>query len=86
MNAAPSPIVPGLERLEPIGRGGFGVVYVADEPAFGRRVAVKVLTDRIGDPEIRRGFERECQAMGTLSGHPHIVAVHRGGITERPTT
>ena len=83
MNAAPSPIIPGLERPEPIGRGGFGVVYVADEPAFGRRVAVKVLTDRIGDDDARRGFERECQAMGTLSGHPHIVAVHRGGATER---
>ncbi|HKQ40836.1 MAG TPA: serine/threonine-protein kinase, partial [Pseudonocardia sp.] len=81
MNAAPLPIVPGLERPEAIGRGGFGVVYAADEPAFGRRVAVKVLTARIGDDEARRGFERECRAMGTLSGHPHIVAVHRGGTT-----
>src|SRR4029079_2967020 len=57
------------------------VVYPADEPAFGRRVAVKVLTARIGDDEARRGVERECRAMGTLSGHPHIVAVHRGGTT-----
>jgi len=81
VNAAPLPIVPGLERPEAIGRGGFGVVYAADEPAFGRRVAVKVLTARIGDDEARRGFERECRAMGTLSGHPHIVAVHRGGTT-----
>jgi serine/threonine-protein kinase PknK len=56
-------------------------VYAADEPAFGRRVAVKVLTARIGDDEARRGFERECRAMGALSGHPHIVAVHRGGTT-----
>ncbi len=83
MNAAPSPVVPGLEKPEAIGRGGFGTVYVADEPAFGRRVAVKILSERIGDDEARRGFERECQAMGTLSGHPHIVAVHRGGATER---
>ena len=81
MNAAPLPVVPGLERPEAIGRGGFGVVYAADEPAFGRRVAVKVLTARIGDDEARRGFERECRAMGALSGHPHIVAVHRGGTT-----
>ena len=81
MTAAPLPVVPGLDRPEAIGRGGFGVVYAADEPAFGRRVAVKVLTARIGDDEARRGFERECRAMGTLSGHPHIVAVHRGGTT-----
>lgn len=83
MNAAPLPVVPGLDRPEAIGRGGFGVVYSADEPAFGRRVAVKVLTARIGDDEARRGFERECRAMGALSGHPHIVAVHRGGTTSR---
>ena len=83
MNAAPSPVVPGLERPEAIGRGGFGTVYVAEEPAFGRRVAVKILSDRIGNDEARRGFERECQAMGALSGHPHIVAVHRGGATDR---
>ena len=83
MNAASSPVVPGLERPEAIGRGGFGTVYVAEEPAFGRRVAVKVLSERIGDDEARRGFVRECQAMGALSGHPHIVAVHRGGATDR---
>jgi len=58
-------------------------VYAADEPAFGRRVAVKVLTARIGDDEARRGFERECRAMGALSGHPHIVGVHRGGTTAK---
>ncbi len=81
MSAALLPVVPGLERPEAIGRGGFGVVYAAYEPAFGRRVAVKVLTARIGDDEARRGFERECRAMGALSGHPHIVAVHRGGTT-----
>ena len=83
MTAAPTPVIPGLERPEAIGRGGFGTVYAADEPAFGRRVAVKILSDRIGDPSARRGFERECQAMGALSGHPHIVAVHRGGATDR---
>jgi hypothetical protein len=83
VNAAPSPVVPGLERPEAIGRGGFGTVYVAEEPAFGRRVAVKILSDRIGDDEARRGFERECQAMGALSGHPHIVSVYRGGATDR---
>ena len=70
MNAAPSPVVPGLEKPEAIGRGGFGVVYVAEEPAFGRRVAVRILSDRTGDDEARRGFEREYQAMGTLRLRP----------------
>jgi serine/threonine protein kinase len=32
---------------------------------------------------VQRAFVRECQAMGRLSGHPHIVTVHRGGTTDR---
>lgn len=27
-------------------------------------------------------FERECHALGAVSGHPNIVAVHEGGFTE----
>lgn len=50
MTAAPLPVVPGLDRPEAIGRGGFGVVYAADEPAFSRRVAVS------GEPYIVMEF------------------------------
>lgn len=73
--------VPGLRVAREIGRGGFGVVYRAHEPELGREVAVKVLHERTGDDRVRRDFDRECRAMGTLSGHPNIVAVHRGGVT-----
>lgn len=74
---------PGLVHAVEIGKGGFGTVYSADEPEFGRAVAVKVLRERLERPDVRRAFDRECQAMGSLSGHPHIVTVHRGGITMR---
>ncbi|OJY53053.1 serine/threonine-protein kinase [Pseudonocardia sp. 73-21] len=73
--------VPGLTNAVEIGRGGFGTVYSADEPEFGRAVAVKVLRERLGGDDVRRAFARECQAMGSLSGHPNIVGVHRGGAT-----
>ncbi|WP_219418908.1 serine/threonine-protein kinase, partial [Pseudonocardia nigra] len=75
--------VPGLAHPEVIGQGGYGTVYAVDEPEFGRKVAVKVLHDRLDGDNVRRAFVRECQAMGALSVHPHIVTVHRGGTTGR---
>ena len=74
--------IPGVQEPDEIGRGGFGTVYRAEEPEFGRAVAIKIIQDRLDDDEVQRAFVRECQAMGRLSGHPHIVAVHRGGTTD----
>jgi tRNA A-37 threonylcarbamoyl transferase component Bud32 len=73
--------VAGCESAVEIGRGGFGVVYRAWQPAFSRTVAVKILAaDRLDDAA-RRRFEREVRATGRLSGHPHIVTVHQAGHT-----
>ena len=74
--------VPGCEQAIEIGRGGFGVVYRAWQPAFSRTVAVKVLAADRMDERSRLRFERELKAMGRLSGHPHIVTVHQAGHTE----
>lgn len=73
--------IPGLTDARVLGRGGFGTVFAAREAEFGRDVAVKILRERLDDESVRRAFARECQAMGALSGHPHIVTVHRGGTT-----
>ncbi|MBW0126868.1 serine/threonine-protein kinase [Pseudonocardia oceani] len=73
--------IPGLTGARVLGRGGFGTVFAAREAEFGRDVAVKILRERLDDESVRRAFARECQAMGALSGHPHIVTVHRGGTT-----
>ncbi len=71
----------GLQDAEVVGRGGFAVVYRAFQPAFRRLVAVKILNTGDLDDVTRRRFERECQAMGVLSGHPGIVTVHDAGFT-----
>ena len=73
--------IPGLTDARVLGRGGFGTVFAVREAEFGRDVAVKILRERLDDESVRRAFARECQAMGALSGHPHIVTVHRGGTT-----
>ncbi|MFE3060479.1 protein kinase [Nocardia sp. NPDC059239] len=72
----------GLDDPQVIGRGGFGVVYRCWQRALNRHVAVKVLTTtKEVEPENFERFLREQQAMGTLSGHPHIVQVLQVGIT-----
>ena len=73
--------IDGYDDLRPIGRGGFGVVYQGRDRRFARDVAVKVLTGVLDDTMTAR-FERECHAVGALSGHPHIVVVHDSGTTE----
>ncbi len=70
----------GFEDAEETGRGGFGVVYRCAQPDLDRVVAVKVLTAEL-DPDGLQRFVREQQAMGRLSGHPHIVAVFQAGTT-----
>ena len=62
-----------------IGRGGFGQVYRASQPAFGRVVAVKVLNEI--DEATERRFERERKALGLVSHHPHIPQVFASGFT-----
>ncbi|MEZ5410521.1 MAG: serine/threonine-protein kinase [Acidimicrobiales bacterium] len=72
--------IPGLTEAVEIGAGGFGVVYRAAEADLSRTVAVKILAANL-DEAGRDRFDRERRAMGTLSGHPNIVTVYRGGYT-----
>ncbi len=73
--------IPGLAEAVEIGAGGFGVVYRAAEADLSRTVAVKILAANL-DEAGRDRFDRERRAMGTLSGHPNIVTVYRGGFTQ----
>jgi len=60
----------------PIGRGGMGQIYLAEDRELGRKVAIKVLDDRFaGDDQLRERFKREALAAARLSGHPHVVTI-----------
>lgn len=57
------------DLVEEIGRGGMGVVYLAEDRELGRRVALKVLN--------RTGLE-EARLLASLE-HPGIVPVYDSG-------
>ena len=71
----------GFTDVAIVGRGGHAVVYRAEQPAFGRTVAVKVITDADLDPVAFERFERERRALGSMSNHPNILTVYDGGVT-----
>jgi predicted Ser/Thr protein kinase len=71
--------------LELLGRGGMGEVYSAEDTRLRRKVALKVLPAAMAaEPERRRRFEREAQAIAALN-HPGIVTIysveHEGGVS-----
>ena len=75
------PAIEGYEDLVEIGRGGFGTVYRGRQPSLHRDVAIKVLSATLDAAELER-FRREGLALGSLTGHPCIVAVLSSGVTE----
>jgi serine/threonine protein kinase len=60
----------------PIGRGGMGEVYSADDLNLNRKVALKFLPEAFaGDPERMARFEREAKLLALLN-HTNIAAIH----------
>jgi hypothetical protein len=64
----------GYEIVRPIGKGGMGQVYEAEEIDSGRRIALKLLSRGLGDDEERERFLREGRLAASLS-HPNCVYV-----------
>jgi serine/threonine-protein kinase len=68
-------IGPYIVRRE-LGRGGMGVVYLAEDTRLSRRVALKALFPEVGrDPERRERLRLEARAAAALS-HPGIATVY----------
>jgi Tol biopolymer transport system component len=62
--------------VEPLGKGGMGEVFVAEDTRLNRRVALKILPPLFAaDPDYRERFRREAQAIAALN-HPGIVTIH----------
>lgn len=68
--------------LGELGRGGSGVVYLAEQSSPKREIAVKVIAHAAGNAaRSERLLEREARALARLQ-HPSIAAVYDAGRTD----
>ena len=80
---APTLVVDGRYQVGAVvGRGGMGIVYLAQDVGLGRPVALKMIAPRLlGDGAIAKGFTREARALASLRNE-YIVQVYASGFHE----
>lgn len=79
---APGTTIGRYRIVEPLGEGGFGVVYRAEQShPVRRQVAVKIIKLGMDTRQVIARFEAERQALAIMD-HPNIARVIDGGATE----
>jgi serine/threonine protein kinase len=64
------------EINSPLGAGGMGEVYLAQDTRLGRSVAIKILPDQFSrDIQRMARFDREAKVLASLN-HPHIASIY----------
>jgi len=76
MSLSVGTILGPYEILGPLGTGGMGEVYRANDRRLDRVVAIKILPANIAaDPAAKQRFEREAKTISSLN-HPNICVLH----------
>ena len=77
--SAPEPNFGHYRLLSPLGKGGMGEVWLAEDTQLGRKVAVKLLpTEFTTDTGRVWRFAQEARAASGLN-HPNIITIHEIG-------
>ena len=68
--------------LCPLGSGGMGQIYLAEDAKLRRKIAIKLISPQFAaDPSRVQRFEQEALAASALN-HPNICVIHQLGTTE----
>jgi len=79
MNLENGAVINQYKILSPIGKGGMGEVYLAEDTKLNRRVALKFLSVSVSNDKNRlRRFEQEAFAASALN-HPNILTIYEFG-------
>lgn len=82
LSLAPGTWVSRYRIVRPVGSGGFGEVYLAEqERPIRRQVALKVIKPGMDTREVIARFEQERQALAVMD-HPSIARIIDAGATE----
>jgi eukaryotic-like serine/threonine-protein kinase len=81
--ADPGQRIGHYKLIRELGRGGMGVVYLAEraDEQYHKQVAIKLLRRGSYDESLLRRFRAERQILAQLD-HPHIARFLEGGVTD----
>jgi eukaryotic-like serine/threonine-protein kinase len=77
----PGSVIGPYRLLQPIGEGGMGTVFLAEQTEpVRRKVALKIIKQGMDSRQMLARFEAERQALAVMD-HPNIARVFDGGAT-----
>ncbi|MEO5722195.1 MAG: protein kinase [Chthoniobacterales bacterium] len=78
----PGEMLDGYKILSLLEEGGMGEVYLAEDAALGRVVALKLVKQGLGRAHLIQQFRQEERILAALN-HPHIARLYGAGVSER---